>query len=354
MSTTHISIESIKKSKLPEVDFSDISFGRVFSDHLFVADYRDQAWQDARIVPFADMPLSPANSALHYGQSIFEGMKAYKSESEDKILLFRADKNFERFNLSASRMCMPQVPEAIFLGGLKKLLEIDSGWVPARAGYSLYIRPLMFATDTFIGVRPSESYRFLILTSPVGSYYAEPVRVKIETNYARACEGGTGAAKFAGNYAGAMYPARQAKAEGYHQLIWTDAKTHRYIEEAGTMNLMFVLNDTLITAPASDTILYGITRRSIVDLAKSKGMQVEERPIEVKEIINAIENNTLQEAFGAGTAATIAHIAEISHEGKDHKLPPIENRTFSKWVKQELSDLQRGKKTDTRGWIQKI
>lgn len=352
--TLDFPIEKVTSSRLSEVDFDNIAFGKTYSDHMFTADFVDGEWQNFKIEPFKNIELSPATSALHYGQAIFEGMKAYRSQSEDKVLLFRADKNFERFNLSADRICMPTIPEEIFINGLKELVSIDRNWVPNTPGCALYIRPYMFATDAYIGLKPSETYKFIIFTSPVGSYYAEPVKVKIETHYTRACEGGTGAAKFAGNYAASMYPAKLAQEQGYHQLIWTDAKEHKYIEEAGTMNLMFVLGDTLLTAPASDTILHGVTRRSIIELAREKGMKVEERPIPVQEVVDGLQNGTLKEAFGAGTAATVAHIAQINHEGTDHLLPAVENREFSNWVLGELSDLQRGVKEDNRGWIQKV
>ncbi len=347
-------LERVTESRLHEVDFPNLVFGKMYSDHMFTAEFTGGQWHSFKIEPFQNLSLSPATSALHYGQAIFEGMKAYKSEREDKVLLFRADKNFERFNQSAVRICMPQIPEEVFMQGLKELVNLDREWVPNIPGYSLYLRPFMFATDEFIGLKPSGNYKFVIFTSPVGKYYSEPVRVKIEKHYARACEGGTGAAKFAGNYAGSMYPAQLAQEQGFHQLIWTDAREHKYIEEAGTMNLMFVIDDTLLTAPASDTILHGVTRRSVLELAKEKGMNVEERPIEVKEVVEAMEKGTLQEAFGAGTAATVAHIAMIHHEGTNYTLPAIETRNFSNWVLEELSAIQRGKKEDTRGWIQKV
>ncbi len=237
-------------------------------------------WQDARITPFADMKMSPANSALHYGQSIFEGLKAFRSESEDKILIFRPEENCKRLNRSAKRMCMPEIPEELFMEGLSQLVDLDRKWVPNKEDSSLYVRPFMFATDEYIGVRPSETYRFIIFTSPVGSYYSEPVKVKIETHYTRAVSGGTGAAKTAGNYAASLYPAKLAQEQGYHQLIWTDGKEHKYIEEAGTMNIMFVIGNKLRTAPLTDTILPGITRASVLQMAKDWGLDVQEKPVD--------------------------------------------------------------------------
>ncbi|MFT6964158.1 MAG: branched-chain amino acid aminotransferase, partial [Flammeovirgaceae bacterium] len=226
--TLQIPVQKAEKSRISEIDFNNIEFGKNYSDHMFVADYKDGEWQDLRIMPFADMQMSPATSALHYGQSIFEGLKAYPSESEDKVLIFRPDENCKRFNKSAIRMCMPEIPEEIFMEGLFKVIDIDRSWVPSQEGCSLYIRPFMFATDEYVGLKPSETYRFIIFTSPVGSYYSEPVKVKIETHYTRAVSGGTGAAKTAGNYAASLYPAKLAQEQGYHQLVWTDGKEHKY------------------------------------------------------------------------------------------------------------------------------
>lgn len=251
-------------------------------------------------------------------------------------------------------MCMPELPEEIFLGGLRELLKLDQQWVPDRAGTSLYIRPYMIATDEYIGVRPSQTYRFMIFTGPVGAYYSKPVRVKVEKKFSRAADGGTGAAKTAGNYAGSLYPAELAAKEGYDQLIWTDAKHHEYIEEAGTMNLMMVIDNTLITPPTSGSILQGITRDSILTLARDWGMDVEVRKVSVTEIMQAIEQNRLQEAFGAGTAATVAHIQAIGNDGVDYELPAVEQREFSNKVLKELDNIKYGRAEDPHGWIMKI
>ena len=349
-----ISITKAERSKLSEVDFNNIEFGKVYSDHMLVADYIDGAWRDCRIVPFEHMELSPATSALHYGQSIFEGLKAYRSEQEDKILVFRPDENFHRLNKSAVRMCMPEITQEIFMDGLFQLIDLDKNWVPNVPGCSMYIRPFMFATDEYIGLKPSENYRFVIFTSPVGSYYSEPVKVKIETHFTRASHGGTGFAKTAGNYAASLYPAKLAQQAGYHQLIWTDAVEHKYIEEAGTMNVMFIIGNTLRTAPTSDSILPGITRKSVLHLAQEWGLEVKEEPVLIQEIIDAIQDGTLKEAFGVGTAATIAHLSLIGYEGTDYNLPPIEGREFSNKVLKELEDLKRGRKTDSYNWIFKV
>ena len=351
--TLDIQVNKTTASKLSAIDFDNLSFGKTFSDHMFVADYKEGAWHDLRIVPFQDLSISPANATLHYAQSIFEGLKAHKGPSGD-ILLFRPDANAQRMIKSAERMCMPPVPEELFLEAIDALVEVDKGWVPGKAGTSLYIRPFQFADDPFIGVRPSETYKFMVITGPVGGYYSEPVKVKIEKEFTRAAKGGVGAAKTAGNYAASLYPARQAQQQGYHQLIWTDGKTHEFIEESGTMNIMFVIGDTLITPPTSDSILPGITRDSALTLAKDWGLAVEERPVKVDEIISAIEKDTLADAFGIGTAATISHIRTIGYEGTDYELPAVETRSISNRILDTLTNIKLGEIADPYGWIRKV
>lgn len=351
--TQAINITKTEESKRPLIDFDNLSFGKTYADHMFVSDYEEGEWRNHRILPFRDLRISPANAALHYAQSIFEGLKAHRSESGE-ILLFRPDANAKRMARSAERLCMPPIPEELFLGAIDELVKLDQDWVPDQLGTSLYIRPLQFATDPFIGVKPSESYTFIVITGPVGNYYSEPVKVKIEKHFTRASKGGVGAAKTAGNYAASLYPAQQAQAQGYHQLIWTDGQNHEFIEEAGTMNIMFVINDTLITPPTSDSILPGITRESAIILAKEWGIKVEERPVRVDEVIEAIENDTLTEAFGIGTAATISHIKTIGYEGKDYELPPVDSRPLSKRILESLTKIKFGQAEDKYGWIRKI
>jgi len=349
-----IPVTKTTHSKLAETDFSNLVFGKVISDHMFVADYKNGEWTDLRIEPYAPMEIHPANAALHYGQSIFEGMKAYKSESGE-ILIFRGDANARRMNESAERMCMPAIPEEIFLEGLTQLIELDRDWVPSGKGSSLYIRPFMFAMDNYIGVKPSESYRFMIFTCPVGAYYNKPVAVKVETNFTRATEGGTGAAKTAGNYAASLYPALQAQKAGYDQLLWTDGKSHSKIEESGTMNVMFKINGTLITAPVNTgTILKGITRDSVIQLAKDWNEPLEERFLTVGELQEALESGNLQEAFGVGTAATIAFINKIQVNGKDYHLPESAEDSFAKRILKELDGIKYGEIADPHHWIIKI
>lgn len=349
----NIEINKTAKSRIKEIDFTNIPFGKVYSDHMFVADYEGGKWGNFKIRPYEALRLSPANATLHYGQSVFEGMKANKNEAGE-VLIFRPEANFRRLNKSAERMCIPQISEEMFMTGLTELLKLDKDWVPNLPNTSLYIRPFIFAADDYIGIRPSDTYKFMIFTCPVGSYYSEPVKVKIEMNYSRAASGGTGAAKAAGNYAGSLYPAMQAHKLGYHQLIWTDALTHQYIEESGTMNVMFLIGDTLLTSPAGDTILAGITRDSVLTLARDWGYKVEERKVSVKEVVEAIENGELKEAFGTGTAATIAHIATIGYEGKDYNLPAVEGREFSNRVFKALDELKTGVTEDKWNWVYKL
>jgi branched-chain amino acid aminotransferase len=353
VATESIQVERVKQSRISQVDFADLPFGKIYTDHMFMADYRDGEWKNLRVVPYGHISISPATPALHYGQSIFEGMKAMKSPSGE-VLIFRAADNWMRLNISGERMCMPHVPEELFMEGLSTLIGLDQNWVPKAAGSSLYIRPFLFSADEYIGIRPSQDFTFMIILSPVGPYYSSPVKVKIESHYTRATEGGTGYAKAGGNYGGAIYPAKLAQDQGYHQLLWTDGKTHQYIEESGTMNVMFVLDDTLITPALSDSILAGITRDSVLKLARKWNMKVEERKVSVQEVIEAAQDGRLKEAFGVGTAATIAHIELIGYEDKDYYLPPVAERKFSNKVYEELEGIKRGNLPDPFGWIKKM
>ncbi len=348
--TIDIKITRTTKSRVNEQDVNNVPFGKCFSDHMFVAEYANGKWNKASIQPYGNVPMSLSISALHYGQAIFEGMKAYKNE-KGEVALFRPMANLNRLNVSALRMAMPEVPEDLFLNGLNELLKLDKEWIPTSETGSLYIRPFLFATDEAIGVRPSETYKFVIITCPAGKYYVEPVKVMIEQNYIRAVEGGVGYIKTAGNYGRSLYPTRLAQEKGYQQVIWTDARTHEYVEESGTMNLMFVINDVIITPQLSDTILSGITRDSVLSLARDWGMKTEERKISIKEVIQAIESGTLQEAFGTGTAATIAQIIGIGKEEKHYELPPVESRKFSLKVDEALRNIRKGRSIDKFNWM---
>ena len=348
--TLNIEIQKIAQSKIEKVDFNNLPFGRIFSDHMFVAEYNDGEWVSNKIIPYGPMSYSPAMMSLHYGQAIFEGMKAYKTEDGD-ITIFRPLENWARLNKSALRMCMPEVPEEIFMEGLTELLKLDANWVPTQNGSSMYIRPFMFSTDEFVGVSPSKSYNFIIFTCPVGHYYNKPLKVRVETKYIRAAHGGVGFSKNAGNYGGSLYPTKLAHDAGYDQIIWTDATEHKYVEEAGTMNLLFVLNGTLVTAPTGDTILDGVTRKSVLEIARDWGMKVEERKLSINEVIEGIKTGELTEAFGAGTAAVIAPISVIGYEGIDYEIKEVSaEKSVAKRLFKEIDDIKMGRVEDVRGW----
>ncbi|SMC72864.1 branched-chain amino acid aminotransferase [Pedobacter africanus] len=347
--TLDMTITKAEQSRLTVTDFSQLPFGKVFSDHMFIAEYDNGSWGNLQVLPYGPIPMSPAISALHYGQAIFEGMKAYRLEN-GKISVFRPEKNFERFNKSAVRMSMPEISKEIFMQGIAALIEIDERWVPAQEGYSLYIRPVMFATDPYLGVKPSDKYTFALLTTPTGPYYSKALKVKIETEYTRADDGGVGYAKTAGNYARSLYPFAEAQKEGFDQLIWTDAATHEFIEEAGTANLIFVLNGKLVTPSVRSTVLDGVTRDTIIQLAKKAGVEVEERRVSVKEVIAGIENGTLTDAFAAGTAATVTPIGEIGYQGKTYTLTDPATRTISAGIAKTLNDIRYGLVPDEFGW----
>lgn len=347
--TLDIKITKTSASRLKETDFNDLPFGRIFSDHMFVADYADGKWQNFQIMPYGDLSLSPAIASLHYGQTFFEGLKAYK-HPDGKVVVFRPDKNAERFNLSAQRMCMPELPAEIFLQSIASLVNLDKDWIPTSPGTSLYIRPYMFATDPYLGVQPSKTYKYIILTCPVGAYFSKPLKVKVETKYSRASEGGFGFAKTGGNYGGSLYPAQEALKEGFDQIIWTDGRDHAYIEELGAANVMFMIDGTLITPSTRDTILKGVTRDTVLTLTRKWSIPIEERRVSVAEVIEGLKNGKLTEAFGAGTAATIAPIASIGYEGSVYTLPDQSKAEFSNKVLKTLNDMRYGLSPDEFGW----
>lgn len=347
--TLQVKITENSNPRLASTIFKDIAFGKIFTDHMFMADFEDGEWKNLQILPYGPIAMSPAISALHYGQAIFEGMKAYRLPNGE-ISVFRADKNFERFNISADRMSMPILPEEVFMQGVAALIGIDKGWVPTQENYALYLRPVMFATESSLGVRPSETYKFIILASPTGPYYTKALKVKIETKYTRANEGGVGYAKTAGNYARSLYPFAEAQKEGFDQLIWTDSATHTLIEESGAANVMFVLDGKLITPAVGETILNGVTRDTIIALAKNKGITVEERKVTVNEIIAGAKNGTLTEAFAVGTAATVTQIGEIGYDGELYQLSESTTRTISTGIAKELNDIRNGLVEDRFGW----
>lgn len=348
--TSSIPVERVKNSRISEVDFKNLEFGTHLSDHMLVADYDKGQWNAPRIVPFGEIRITPAMLSLHYGQSVFEGMKAFRMNNGD-INIFRPQKHLERLNRSLERMCMPPVPEALFLSGLKALVEVDKQWIPDEEGASLYIRPLVFATESRLGVKVSDQYMFVVMTSPVGPYQSKPYRLKVENQYVRTAEGGTGFAKCAGNYGGAFYPTQIARAEGFDQILWTDHKEHRYIDEVGMMNVMFVLGGKLITPKLNSAILEGVTRDSILTLAKDMAiLPVEERRISMDEIKEGFVKGTLTEAFGTGTAAVVAPIAVIHIDGKDYEIPAAGPTSFQLRVKEKLNNMRLGLEPDPYGW----
>lgn len=348
----NIDIRLASASKIKEVDFDNLTFGTTFTDHMLICDFENGAWQKPSIQPYAPFTLDPSAKVFHYGQAIFEGMKAFK-DSNEAIWLFRPDQNFERFNKSAVRMAMPEVPEEIFMGGLKHLLEIEKDWVKKAKGSSLYIRPFMIATGKGVIAAPALFYRFMIILSPAKSYYSGEVKVSIADHYSRAANGGIGAAKAAGNYAAQFYPTKLANEKGYQQVIWTDDATHTKLEEAGTMNVFFRIDDTLYTAPVSERILDGVTRKSIIDLARRENIKVEVRSVIVDELIAAAKNGSLKEIFGAGTAAVINPIAGFEYKGDYFELPKLEN-SIALNLKEKLNNIQYKIEEDTFGWTVKV
>ena len=350
--TLSIDIARATTTKINDVDFDNLTFGSVFTDHMLVCDYKNGAWQKPEIKPYAPFLMDPSSKVFHYGQAIFEGMKAFKDEN-DAIWLFRPDENCKRFNKSAVRMAMAEIDETIFLEGLNQLIEIDKNWVKKGLGNSLYIRPFMIATGTGVIASPSAEYRFMIILSPAKSYYSGEVKVIVAEHYSRAANGGIGAAKAAGNYAGQFYPTALANKEGFQQIIWTDDATHTKLEEAGTMNVFFRMNDTLLTAPTSDRILDGITRKSLIALAEKMGINVEVRPVLVEELLESNKNGTLKEIFGAGTAAVVSPISGFSYKDEYCELPKIDD-SYALRLKEELNNIQYNLVDDTFGWTVEV
>ena len=352
MQSLPISILPAKNSRLSEVDFNHLEFGAIASDHKFISEFSGDSWGNARIEPFGNLSVSPFISGLHYGQTVFEGLKAFK-RNDGKACLFRADAHALRFNRSLERMCMPAVPPEFFTEALEKLIHTDQAWIPDNTKGSLYIRPFMFASESRLGVKISSEYIFMIVCSPVGPYYEKFLQVKVERDYARSFPGGTGFAKCGGNYGGAFYPSRLAKEQGYDQVIWTDARNHEYLEESGTMNIGFILGDCLITPRIEDTLLSGITRDSILALAQSMGLAVEQRPVHYKELLDWKEKGLRVEAFGMGTAAVVAPIKAIDVEGQTLNTFCGQEAVMFR-LKKELSDIRSGGRADVWGWIRQI
>ncbi|ULC58746.1 branched-chain amino acid aminotransferase [Flaviramulus sp. BrNp1-15] len=343
-----IEIIKAKTTKINDVDFDNLKFGHIFSDHMLECNFKNGKWQAPKVVPYGPISLDPSSKIFHYGQSVFEGMKAYK-DTDENVWLFRPLDNFKRLNISSKRLAIPELPENYFMDGLKALLEVDKDWIPKKDGSSLYIRPFVFASGNGFHASPADEYKFIIATAPSGAYFAGEVRVLIEEKYSRSANGGVGYAKAGGNYAGQFYPTQLAIEKGYQQVIWTDDNTHEYIEEAGAMNIFVRINDTLITAPTSDRILDGITRKSIIELAKAEGINVEVRKLKVSEVVEAAKQGTLKEMFGAGTAAVISPIAGFGFKDEDFELPKLDD-TYASYLKKRITDIQTNKAEDPFGW----
>ena len=348
-----IQITKVERSKLNEMNFDNLPFGKYFTDHMLEADYENGEWTNVEIKPYQPLLLEPSLTAIHYGQSIFEGIKAYKDD-DGNAFIFRPYDNLTRFNLSAERMNMPAVPEELFIDGMRQLIAIDKSWIPQGKDCSLYIRPFMFSTDAMLGVRPSETYKFLIILSPSGPYFATPMKILVEESYTRAAPGGVGFSKNAGNYGGSLRAATDAKKAGYDQVLWTDAFEHKWLQEVGMMNVFFMIGGKLITPSLDEgTILKGVTRDSVITILREMGYEVEERRISINEVMDAHKNGTLQEVFGTGTAATIAPIKELRY--KDYVMQfDVDSWKTSPGVKSRLNAIREGKTEDVHGWLVKV
>lgn len=346
---TDIIVRKTRHSRVQEVDFDQLEFGQHVSDHMLICDYENGEWSTPQIVPFANLSINPAALALHYGQTVFEGMKAFRMH-DGRINIFRLERHYERFMRSLDRMCMAIPPRELFIEGLQKLVALDEAWVPKKSGTSLYLRPFVYASEAKMGVKVSEQYRFIIFTGPVPELYAKPIRVKVETEYIRAAKGGTGFAKCGGNYGGAFYPTQQARKQGYDQVLWTTGGDNPTIEESGMMNVMFVIENELVTPPLSDSILDGITRDSLLLLAAELGYKTSERTISVAELEKAFRNKTITEAFGAGTAAVVAPIETIQISGVDYHLPSYDSDSLLNKIKARLERIRTGREEDVYGW----
>jgi branched-chain amino acid aminotransferase len=341
------------QSKLEGISLKNVPFGKYFTDHMLEVDYEDGEWKTPEIKPYGPLSLDPSVAALHYGQAIFEGIKAYKSE-DGSAWIFRPYDNWKRFNVSAERMQMPAVPEEIFIEGMRTLIDVERNWIPAMDNHSLYIRPFMFSTDYAIGVRPSSKYKFLVILCPTGPYYAAPMRIYVEEKYVRAVQGGIGFTKAAANYGGALYPSQEAHKKGYDQVLWTDAYEHKYVQECGTMNVFFIIGNTAITPGLeTGTILAGVTRDSVITLLKEMGLAVEERQLSIDEIVSAYKAGTLKEVFGTGTAATISPIKELTYRDEVMQFD-VDAWTVSPEVKKRMDAIKYGKAPDVYEWMYKI
>jgi len=346
--TIALDIVKAPTSKIDSVDFENLNFGHIFADHMMICDYKNGAWQTPQIKPYGPIQLEPAAKVFHYGQAVFEGMKAFKDD-KDKIWMFRPEENFNRINKSAHRLAIPEFPKEYFFAALEELLKMDKDWIKKGFGNSLYIRPFVIATEPGVLASPGTEYKFMIICSPAKSYYNGEVRVQFSEKFSRSADGGVGYAKAAGNYGAQFYPTNLAKAEGFQQIIWTDASSHEFLEEAGTMNIFFRINDKLVTAPTSDRILDGITRKSLIQLAEDEGIKVEVRRVSVKEIVDAAKDGSLKEIFGTGTAAVINPIQGFGYQGEKYELTPL-NESYASHLKEKLMKIQYNLAEDKFNW----
>src|SRR5690606_22816079 len=349
-----IKISKTTNSRVHELKRDEIVFGAEYTDHMLVCDYKDGKWGTPEIVPFGKISICPSLSALHYGQSIFEGIKAYRTQDGGSAI-FRPEKNWERFNKSAVRLGMPEIDQEIFIEGMRQLIALDNAWIPNEADTSLYIRPFMFATDEFLGVRSSLTYKFMIICSPAGPYYNKPVSIYVQNSYVRAVKGGIGFTKAAGNYGASMFPTAEVRKKGYDQILWTDAIEHKYVQEIGTMNVFFIVDGKAITPDlSSGTILAGVTRDSVISLLKDNGIEVEERPISIDELVEAHKAGKLEEAFGTGTAASMSFIQDLTYGEHKLMLKPAAEYAIANKIKAQLDDIRYGRVEDKFNWLTKV
>lgn len=349
MEVLDITVTKTESSKLRDLNLENIPFGKYFTDHMLEADFENGEWKNIEIKPYQPLLLDPSTSSLHYGQAIFEGIKAFRND-KGEAYIFRPYENLKRFNLSARRMNMPEVPEELFIEGMRQLIELDKNWIPNQPDHSLYIRPFMISTDAMLGVKPSETYKFLIILSPVGPFHAVPMKIAVEEKYTRAAPGGVGFSKNAGNYGASMLPATLAKQQGYDQVLWTDAFEHKWLQEVGMMNIGFVINNVFVTPQLEETILKGVTRDSVLTILKDMGFKTEERKISIDEVVEAYKTGSISEVFGMGTAAVISSIKELKYKDLVMKFD-ISTFKVAASIKQNLQEIRQGSTEDKHGWM---
>ena len=347
-----LSVTPISHSRLADVDFDNLGFGNVFSDHMFSLKYEHGRWQRPEVLPYGPVAVDPANATLHYGQAVFEGLKAFMGD-DGTVRIFRPDMNYKRLRGSCERLCIPVPDEAHFYGAMESLIQLDHGWIPRKRGQALYIRPLIFSDESHLEVRPSQAFRFLVMTAPVRTYFDEDtaaIDLKVEEEFTRSAPGGMGAAKTSGNYAASLFPGEEGRKQGFAQVLWLDGLEHRYVEEVGAMNIFFRIDGRVLTPSLAGTILPGVTRDSVIRLMEDAGDPVEERRIEIDEVMTAIREGRMQECFGAGTAVTIAPVGGISYHGEHLTINNKEAGEVTRRLFDEVTDIQLGEVTDRHAW----